>query len=67
MAATKRTQVGDEHDDGEGTLSLISNGGSAGVPVPKFSGAHLFTGHEGTVVPAKQQLCSAQRKEPEEL
>jgi NADH dehydrogenase [ubiquinone] 1 alpha subcomplex assembly factor 7 len=40
---------------------------SPGALAHKFDGAHLFAGHEGALVPAKQQPRSAQRKELEDL
>jgi hypothetical protein len=65
LEVAERTQAGEEHDHGDGTLSPVSS--SSGALTHKFDGAHLFAGHEGAMFPAKQQPRGAQRKELEEL
>lgn len=68
LAAAERTQAGEGHDgDGEDLLRPMSGMGDAGALAPKFDGAHLFAGHEGALVPARQQPRDAQRRELEEL
>ncbi|KAF8267438.1 Up-regulated during septation-domain-containing protein, partial [Lactarius quietus] len=69
LAAAERTQAGEEQQDNvvDGPLSPASTGSGAGALAQKFDGAHLFAGHEGAVVPAKQQPRGAQRKGLEEL
>ena len=55
LAAIERTQVDEEHDGGDvdALLSPVSN--LYRRLVHKFNDAHLFAGHEGAPVPAKQQ------------
>ena len=68
LEAAERTQAGDDQDTViEDPLSPISSMSGGGALAPKFDGAHLFAGHEGAVVPSRQQPRSAQRKELEEL
>ena len=61
LAAAERTQTGEEPDDSEGLLSPMSSASGAGALAPKFDGAHLFAGHEGAVVPARQQARGARK------
>jgi len=63
LAATKRMQVGEEQDNAKGPHSPISSAGGLGTRMPKFDSAHLFTGHEDTVIPVKQQALGAQQKD----
>jgi chromosome segregation ATPase len=68
LEAAERSQAGDEQDTViDDPLSPVSSMSGGGALAPKFDGAHLFAGHEGAVVPARQQPRSAQRKEVEEL
>ena len=39
----------------------------SGALAPKFDNVHLFAGHEGAPVPARQQPCHAQPKGLEDL
>jgi len=63
LAATKRTQADEEQDNAEGLHSPISSAGGLGTRMPKFDSAHLFTGHEDTVIPVKQQAHGARQKD----
>jgi hypothetical protein len=64
LAAAERIQVGEEQESGDCLRSPVS---SVGALTYKFDGTHLLIGHEGALVPLKQQLRSAQGKELEDL
>ena len=68
LEATERTQVDKEQQDNiDGPLSPVSTRSGAGALAHKFDGVHLFTGHEGAVVPTRLQTRGAQQKELEDL
>ena len=65
LAAAERTQASKEHHNGDGLLNPVFSISRAAL-ASKFDVAHLFVGHDGVLVPAKQWPCSAQRKELED-
>ena len=62
FATTERRHAGEEHNNGDDFL-----GSGLRALAHKFDGVHLFAGHEGAPVPAKQQPRDPQRKELEDL